>query len=79
MDAVILMLEVKQKEQNHVKEGKTMTEKQTDILQESISELTNVYSKAVKQEYILKPMAYALYTVWKEFDGKNNKKNGKDV
>lgn len=56
-----------------------MTEKQTDILQESINELTNVYSKAVKQEYILKPMAYALYTVWKEFDGKNNKKNGKDV
>lgn len=42
-------------------------------LQKVITHLTVAYSEALKKDYVQKPMAYALYEVWKVWDEKYGK------
>lgn len=35
---------------------------------DAISVLKRIYESAVKREYIHKPISYALYECWREFD-----------
>ena len=57
----------------------TMTDKQAKELQKVISELTKEYAKALENKYIFKPMAFALYHVWKKCDEKEHSKLLKGV
>ena len=50
----------------------TMTDKQAKELQKVIFELTKEYAKALEDKYIFKPMAFALYHVWKKWDAKEH-------
>ena len=43
-------------------------------MEKAIKMLFNEYAKAKKQEWVEKPLAYALYQVWKKFDVEANKK-----
>lgn len=54
-----------------------MSDKQSSILQQAIMDLTESYDKALDNGYVLKPMAYALYDVWKKYDEKGAKANGR--
>ena len=47
-----------------------MTDKQVKELQKVITHLIVAYSEALKKDYVNKPMAYALYEVWKVWDNK---------
>ncbi len=42
-------------------------------LEEAIEMLKTEYEKAMNQEYINKPLAYALYQVWKKADRKRGR------
>ena len=50
----------------------TTTDKQAKELQKVIFELTKEYTKALEDEYVFKPMAFALYHVWKKWDEKEH-------
>lgn len=43
-------------------------------LEKAIEILKSEYEKAKKQKYIIKPLAYALYQVWKVVDKKEGKR-----
>lgn len=42
-------------------------------LEEAIEMLKTEYEKAMKQKYIRKPLAYALYQVWQKADKKRGR------
>lgn len=42
-------------------------------LEDAIEMLKTEYEKAEKQDYILNPIAYALYQVWKKADKKRKR------
>jgi len=41
-------------------------------LKKAIEELTAEYNKSVENDYVLKPMAYTLYHLWKKWDAKEH-------
>lgn len=41
-------------------------------LKKVIEELTAEYNKSVENDYVLKPMAYTLYHLWKKWDAKEH-------
>ena len=43
-------------------------------LNKAVKILTDEYNKALSDKYVQKPMAYALYQVWKHFDEKEKGK-----
>ena len=51
----------------------TMSDREAKELQKVIMHLTIAYSEALKKDYVHKPMAYALYEVWKGWDEKYGK------
>ena len=47
-----------------------MTTKEVKTLEKVYVELTEEYEKAINNNYVFKPMEYALYQVWKKYDVK---------
>lgn len=52
-----------------------MTSKLTE-LGKAIKHLISVYDKAKELDYIQKPISYALYQTWKEWDYKEKESEG---